>query len=110
VIAAKDIVIAWGAVSVVFTSLAGPARLVCDIVLLFYVKKGAFWKYQSAYWKYQGFMTAPRYRTLSEYVEGAGTRWLEFAGRLARLSYLGLLSSAFALLIYVFVIVRFHLD
>jgi hypothetical protein len=108
VIAAKDVVIAWGVVSVVFTFLAPPARLVCDIVLLLYVKKGAFWKYQGAYWKYQGFITAPRYRALSEYVEGSGTRWLEFASRLARLSYLCYLSSAFALLIYVFAIVRFH--
>jgi len=108
VITAKGIVIAWGVVSVVLAFLAKQARRVCDIVLLFHVKKGAFWKYQGFFWKYQGFIPARRYRTASEYVEGAGARWLGFASRLDKLTYLGFLSSAFAFLIYVFVIVRFH--
>jgi hypothetical protein len=110
VITAKGAVVAWGAVSVVFTFLAVMARRVCDIVLLFYVKKGAFWKYQAFFWKYQGFIPARRYQTASKYVEGAGTRWLEFADRMQRLEYLGFLSCAAAVSFYVFVIVRFHWD
>jgi hypothetical protein len=110
VITAKGAVFVWVAASVVLTFLARWGRLACDIVLLFHVKKGAFWKYQGVYWQYWGLVTDRRYRALSNYVEGTGTRWLEFASRLARLSYLSLLSVAFALSIYVFVIVRFHWD